>query len=95
MSKHTPGPWTVERGRDRTHPYGIMGDGFDLARCVDVNDAALIAAAPDLLAVLAEVEPLLAVLDQNSIGHNGYARSVREALMNVRAAIAKAQGESE
>lgn len=50
--KHTPGPWQVEKGRDKTHPYSVTGDGFDLARCVTADDAALIAAAPDLVATL-------------------------------------------
>ena len=52
MSARTAGPWTVEKGRDKTHPYSVTGDGFDLARCVTVDDAALIAAAPDMLAAL-------------------------------------------
>jgi hypothetical protein len=52
MNAHTPGPWQVEKGRDKTHPYSVTGDGFDLARCVTVDDAALIAAAPDMLAAL-------------------------------------------
>jgi hypothetical protein len=52
MSAHTPGPWQVEKGRDKTHPYSVTGDGFDLARCVTVDDAALIAAAPDMLEAL-------------------------------------------
>lgn len=57
---HTPGPWTVAPGRDKTHPHNIESrspecDGFDLARCVNAADAALIAAAPDLLNALRDL----------------------------------------
>lgn len=81
MSAHTPGPWKVEKGRDRTHPYSVTGDEFDLARCVTVDDAALIAAAPDLLDALREVM-------------STYAATTMDAQVRDRAiaAIAKAEG---
>ena len=58
---------------------------------MQTNSARLIAAAPDLLSVLTEIESLLTALD--AIGDSAYARSTREALMNARAVIAQATGE--
>jgi hypothetical protein len=64
MSEHTPGPWTAEetdKGRLRVvskfyadEEPGICGDHSKAWRlCAD--DARLIAAAPDLLAALAQL----------------------------------------
>lgn len=52
---HTPGPWHYERGRDKVHPFYVIGDDFDLARCANEADARLIAAAPELLEAINEV----------------------------------------
>ena len=41
----TKGTWTVEKGRDKTHPYNIVGEDFDLARVVEKDDADLIVRA--------------------------------------------------
>ena len=79
MSKHTPGPWFVEEnemmGRDI-----VSGDKLAIV-CTQVYspvDAAIIAAAPDLLAAL-----------QSMLEGNHNQQDVREA---ARAAIAKATG---
>lgn len=76
MSKHTLGPWTYE-------PYKfisgarIIGDYSFIGKIDDINDARLIAAAPDMLA---ELERLLDVLGD-------------EDCAIVEALIAKAKGE--
>ena len=83
MSKHTPGPWTIEEselmGRD------VVSAGSMALICTQVyspDDARLIAAAPELLAALD------ALLNYNSLGSYDRA-SVRQ---QARAAIAKATG---
>lgn len=82
---HTPAPWVVTPGRDKTHPHNVESrspdcDGFDLARCVNAADAALIAAAPDLLAALIEAAEII-----ESTGLDA---------SPARAAIAKAKGQA-
>lgn len=101
MSKHTPGPWHIERGTevyvraDVEHHVGPICSmrsrldypGMDpiIAETLDAN-ARLIAAAPDLLAALQ------ALLMEHG-GTLGCQRSDERAVA-VRAAIAKATGES-
>lgn len=92
--KHTPGPWTVAPGRDKTHPHNIESrspecDGFDLARCVLIDDARLIAAAPDLLAAL---RGMVALFDQGTNVAGTAERFTRyeTAIAAASAAIAKA-----
>ena len=48
MSKHTPGPWKVEHPKERPHPVVTAADGTRVAEVQHEEDAALIAAAPDL-----------------------------------------------
>jgi hypothetical protein len=90
-TKHTPGPWKVEKGRDKTHPYNITGEGFDLARCVTADDAALIASVHDLLEALREI---IAINDEDQ-GTFRKRGGTRRGLSMVVAheAIAKATGE--
>lgn len=90
MSEHTPGPWIIE-----TEPFNVWTtDGFLIAHCVrgfgDFNDdeawetgvanARLIAAAPDLLAACKRAEKCIKEYEP------------REALNDLEAAIAKAEG---
>ena len=100
MSKHTPGPWRIngykvcENNTDDV--IAEPGKNFDLinpSQILDAN-ASLIAAAPDLLEELEQVERDLAIQKRNfSLGTASHtAMSVR--LESVRAAIAKAEGES-
>lgn len=81
MTKHTPGPWTASKpftdGRVRINHND--GHGFILVGEVDLRDASLIAAAPEMLEALKECYPLLG------------AAHLRHALEAVRAAIAKAE----
>jgi hypothetical protein len=82
MSKHTPGPWTQQPYSDRmvevfaangTHIANVMGDNHD-------SNAALIAAAPDLLEALEWIS-------ENHYAHHDIMVEV------ARAAIAAARGE--
>lgn len=57
MKTHTPGPW-VQWNDSNT--VSLAGDKFHrIADCMESADARLIAAAPDLLAALAMIEPFL------------------------------------
>jgi len=91
MSKHTPGPWTANEEFDDGESLGIAITAGRLGQVVRVFDvgqegfanAALIAAAPDLLAALQKIA-------SKDYG-NRYARDCAEI---ARAAIAKATGEA-
>ena len=56
MSKHTPGPWTIERcrcGHPSCRTYAIKGAGTFCNGCgFELADALLVSAAPDLLEAL-------------------------------------------
>lgn len=87
MSNHTPGPWSVY-DTEPDADYGMCGvyaNSSDIARCsVDVDrckaevlaNANLIAAAPDMLAVLKKIE------------HT----HLDDLVFEIRAVIAKAEG---
>jgi hypothetical protein len=87
MSKHTPGPWASE-GFEQVAGNGvfygglIVGDDGEtvVAQCVMAHNARLIAAAPDLLEALKNLEN-----DDGSIPAHAWAL--------VQSAIAKAEGE--
>jgi hypothetical protein len=93
----TPGPWTVHKGgggHRRSHVI-VRGDqivawmeGLNNNDCgLDLDDnAALIAAAPELLVAL------LKTTEQLEMATGGAGRGNREALSAARAAIAKATG---
>lgn len=101
---HTPGPWVVARGDS---VYARRGDGIPLAPIADCNtsrtvtaadraaNAALIAAAPELLAALRALLPVIDKAweyDGDVFGmlHN----AAVDADAAARAAIAKAEGRS-
>jgi hypothetical protein len=97
MTKHTPGPWKLELGRDGA-PRGLRGpaevehrnivnwNGFSSpTKPASMANARLIAAAPELLAELEETHAALC-FTHNYIGTERYKRN--------RAAIAKARGEA-
>lgn len=82
-AQHTPGPWHNKPDAIQTE------DGVEIAFCADVGDygmtranSLLIAAAPELLELLEDVERSLTTL-----GARG------QPLKKIRAAIAKAKGE--
>jgi len=103
MSKnHTPGPWTVRIAKtsvglvrwhiagvdaDSFAPIAINSGSFDLFRSreTEESNARLIAAAPDLLEALAVLTELVSF----QICDDGH-----PAIINARAAIAKATGEA-
>ena len=102
MSKHTPGPWTVNpAGYTEHHRDSVIVDdagdriavvrGKDVVDSIHIANAHLISAAPDLL------EACKTLADYFS-GHNPQdipsecGSGVRDALVLARAAIAKAEG---
>ena len=101
MSKHTPGPWTiatgdgcfvVETSETKVH-FIVNGE----TKNVDLDNACLIAAAPELLNALCSVHRWMdAQADGQSKG--GHATfdllMLREQRDIARAAIAKATGET-
>lgn len=95
MNRHTPGPWEIRECQcgaptcDRWHlhhPYGVSG--------LDIADAALIAAAPDLLEALYDalpyVEDVLSDPEQLACFKKGV---VQRHAAAIRAAITKARGQ--
>ena len=91
-TKHTPGPWTVQWSVDDfgNDTNDITAPGTTVASDVQsYEDARLIAAAPDLLAALADIISW----GEQATGHSMDAGNARECARIARAAIAKAQGE--
>jgi len=91
MSKHTPGPWAAipDSGEDSEGDWYIIAPDEDVITTgLSEPDAALIAAAPDLLAALKALSAGLH--DEIDMKAHIKASEVRAA----RAAIAKAEGTS-
>lgn len=95
MSKHTPGPWTVDRFKDKP-PY-LVGNLYEVV-CVFDNharmkddhregNAKLIAAAPDLLKALKAATVELSCLAAQVEAREG--GSVIKALYQARAILDK------
>jgi len=102
-TKHTPGPWVlddlahshvvdadyhvIESGKGY-HLDGEESDGFNVTGCISLDDASLIAAAPDLLAALERaLSWLTSYPAEAAMGPDGpYSQAVK--------AIAKAKGEA-
>ena len=98
MTKHTPGPWFSEKGfRDGTWKVFEITDnqGLLLAEVIKNGDARLIAAAPDLLAVLEELLPDLQCRCDVAFTSRGrhQPNTFCHHEDDVKAAIAKARGE--
>lgn len=92
LTKHTPGPWhlmetepgiVAEMDVFVTTPRWAGGIGL-IARVMNADDAVLIAAAPDLLAVLKAVA-------DDGVAMRGFHEQFRA---EIHAVIAKATGES-
>jgi len=78
---HTPGPWTTQPIGDETE-CNILGAGRELIATVSDNDARLIAAAPEMLA-------LLQLLSETPCDHGAMPACPRE---QARALLAKIEG---
>lgn len=85
-AQHTPGPWTVEHEAGRACITGADMIVIEEAVTRRRADISLIAAAPELLEALERVDEMLPLLAR--------ADSRAEARALIRAAIAKARGES-
>ncbi len=90
MSKHTPGPWTIERNERGTSIKAIgplQAEEYAGSAWLDVSDvdARLIAAAPDLLAVCQELEQSASYWSEYDVPLGIVDR--------IKSAIAKATGE--
>lgn len=94
-TRETPGLWywkTTNQGS--AHEQGLIiaeSDGANIAVAYRAQDAAIIAAAPSMLAALSEVRDYLAKLDvmQPDKDHGTEGARVRD---GIREAIAKAKG---
>ena len=92
-TKHTPGPWPIERRRNAITAIGpCMADEYGGFAWLDVSkaDAGLIAAAPELLAAL---ESIASMYDYEA-SCGDLASRLYEATCLARAAIAKAEAQS-
>jgi hypothetical protein len=95
MSKHTPGPWEVIRQDDGSlaivnNNGDIITYAFDLSDDINaLQNANLIAAAPELLAALYEALPF--INDDDGAYKAGYAKKVEQRIL---AAINKAEGKA-
>lgn len=89
MSKHTPGPWVAQRdtGAIMADDWCIGAQGqIDMVAVCSERDARLIAAAPDLLAVLQELEESVDYWSEYDVPLGIVDR--------IRAAIAKAESKT-
>ena len=94
-TSHTPGPWAISKLATPAYApeFGIYAGGSerDLARIVGDNstaNAALIAAAPDLLDALYLALPFIEDCAMDDCYKPGY---VNKSLAAIKAAIAKAE----
>ena len=89
MTKHTPGPWTI--GALESGQAAVDGaNGEEVTGFISPADAALIAAAPDLLAALEAIAPMLPRAATTATWGDPM---WTDAIGKVEAAIAKARGE--
>ncbi|MFY4005997.1 hypothetical protein [Achromobacter denitrificans] len=97
-TKHTPGPWRYQPGRDSRPPYVIRGSegGFVVVGMTadrQEADAALIAAAPELLEALEAEEEWRGREDAGELDPEWDYETMVAAKR--RAAISKAKGEQQ
>jgi len=85
--KHTPGPWRVEPANDKRYGYIYMDGGNTwIDESVRIEDAHLIAAAPELL------EACNMVLGDWPSKFSNFRKKEPKYLEIIRKAIAKAEG---
>lgn len=87
MSNHTPGPWKCSLTSHHYYDYRLDGPNSQLVFDKEQGyaNAKLIASAPELLEALKQAESFIG-------REETYPGELREALNNVRNAIAKAEG---
>lgn len=92
-TKHTPGPWNQDdqfvrdaSGLSIAHCGSDRPGGKAIARA----NATLIAAAPDLLAACDELQACFLVTSQDNFAKAATNYQIAQAVLKVRAAIAKA-----
>lgn len=95
---HTPGPWEIEvRDEGKNHNItpiasggrGWVGDRYlRVGGAIDIHDARLIAAAPDLLEALQRLLP-------DAVGNHIGGPDTQARIDAARAAIAKATGSAQ
>ena len=94
QAKHHAGPWTVARHHDDIDSCEIRDSLGALASCC-AQDAALIAAAPDLLAALEEASLAIRAAGKR-LADSGVAPDAEwQAFRKARAAIARATGNAD
>lgn len=93
-AKHTPGPWEVHEGDD--YIVVMRGDETtDQGISVDnIEDACVVAAAPDLLAALERAKAAIEEAVMLSATNNGAEYSFKSTIEKISAALAKAKGEA-
>lgn len=92
-SSHTHGPWRTKRWTSKESGIVATIDGKESDICgyaLNAN-ARLIAAAPELLAALIALAPILATAESNASGNPEW-EAVSAKINAARAAIAKATG---
>ena len=94
MNKHTPGPWRYLRSGygSKSADFDIVTDsGGRVASTPYEDKARLIAAAPELLNLVAALRDYISDIPESSVGGDDYAVSL---CRKASAAIAKAEGKS-
>jgi hypothetical protein len=89
--KHTQGPWYAKNSAGNYQGLVIAEDsGATIAVTYDVKDMHLVAAAPELLEALRQIEAQLSTHPEAEEGNS----KVHFAMHKARTAIAKAKGEA-
>lgn len=95
--KHTPGPWEMDPFIRSTHivwgPDGQAVCALEDRGGTMIANAYLISAAPDLLAALEALTPILEAAESNASGNPEWSW-VSPRINAARAAVAKAKGDA-
>lgn len=95
MSEHTPGPWCEVDGQVRSSDSRVhVADVYHNSQSYGVANARLIAAAPDMLAALAEIVDKDTALAAERLGRKPREAELCRPYARARAAIAKARGKA-
>ena len=102
-TKHTPGPWSVNRKCKRFVDFGPDGDGLlnicecdmmgEMPRSEAESNATLIAAAPEMLQLLSDIGAWLEVALRQGQINTSTANRDGDFVSQIRATISKAKGE--